>query len=1757
MSTDNKRKLYDALSQDYDMGTYEQFCEDIQDETKRKKLYDATIQTYDYGDYSKFSSQLGFGSQVAIPSPTPATPVEEVKPEKETSKPKQQAGWSPTPMQKAFMTGQAQSSVNRFQSQADASLEQLRNASEYYNRGGAFSGNKPVKGDARYNEDTGKIEQTYLTPTGTVTTDKAAAERETRAFNGYVENMTVSGQLRRAGRDLQELHRKREERAEAIHEKWAEEQKKNTAPLAAVLGAQTYAPSIQSDPEYRALTAAIHQAEKRVQTLQHESDRQDGKDVGFWRGFGEVVGDIKTWDFGYSGLMDAMTMLDATSEPSPNRRAKTEAQKEAEQTMLEQTYEAQQAEAAYGKNDSFWNRAGVMTGEMLPFMLDFAIMGGSKSGTSLVTRNLDAILLRSLHKAAPKVARKKAVQWTTKALGAMPEDLLYRAPLMTNTVQGMKTASDIIDRKLGKVEVGVDGTYDFSNNKSWGSAIWQGEANTIIENYSEMFGTHLEGVLSLKTAGKLADTFGAKRLSGILARASNSELAGIAGTMQKHLNQLGVSDYFGEVGEEYYGQLWRTILNLDDAYKQNPDGSRTNLFLDGQFHGDIWGGMALSMGLIGAGKYSISAAEYGSLKHRVNKTDTRASEAFTPEVWDGWRERIDGTTNDKIGEMAEAIVVDPSLTDDQRAAAMNYMEASLNLRGFNLTSVARQRGGEVSEDETAANESYMDGYSASTPQEMNDAKRMVELQRERLAAALSEDLVQDFDDDPLGALSVTHDPELRRIASDYVNAKMVYDGMIQRVRDDLDGRMTQSDAMIESRINRGTGMIQPATMKVDDRKVYIVNGNVAMYDDGTGVDLNNSSESVIVRDAETGKVEFVAPGQILRVDEAIDAESEKEAARTQIIEEIAVAAANNIEGVLSFAPGDSYPVLDEDGNEQSVAVLGQTVDDNGNVAEGYVDIQFPDGSIEAVATADLQQRVDAANERRVAQFVEERSGGLSELPERGEFGENSVTSQHGNGFEQDNGLSHENERDDAGGRVATDTAGSVEGDRDRSDIRVYEAGLGAERDEYSEYSERARREAESERLVEIARREGQYIPKSEYTNLGTKYPKHSGESEVYTNKAEGKVYKVKDPSAKSPMKGGVQPEDAIYEHLVHNKYFPETRYRFEGISDDLGDVRIVLSQDYIESVGQPTREQIEAALAERGLYPEGNYRYGNEEVSVTDVTGDNALLGADGKVYFIDPIIDFKKPVGEIIGDGNVEAVSADDSIIPIDTEIKPDDNGVINIPSPGAAEVDVMHAEESKQSALSRVPLDEHGKPDFGAVDADTAWDAIVEKTSDEAMAQSYADNMVAMSEAELKKAEKVKSKPTSDIDEFIAADSERIANITRAKNVLAHWKEVAGTKQRREAEEGRIKAEQERKNREDAERAERDWATAKSRLDKRLRDTAERYRDVPEALEILGRMEPESVEEVAAVLLSGNRILWESGRGEGGNMIKAGAKYHAGIGEGERRKLFGLFASESNGGVSLESLAEDRFEELCNIYGIGYDYSEALDALIDVIRSSNTMGDIRNYVANRRIAQAEAMGEAVRRRELEEWDRYCMEAYHQGAEEWEAHEEEVFNAAVLFLNDFDEQDFYSNIADEIIERQKDGFNEYQRSERTGEVETDGGGDTVLPESQSAETGGEGSAGSEGARGGIGDRNEMPYQAGGVSESSSSEGGRDNSGSSDRGAGNDVAKPSFLEAVRVLYQKGKEAASKIFQMRFFDVVKTPAFMKELGLTGERFTIRY
>ena len=969
---DKIKKLYDTFVSDgYDMESEEDFRKNLSDSTKRKAAYDALVKEgYEMEPFEEFENNIGFG-KIQTPVPEPAVQTEQA--------------WQPTEQEKAEMIASTNRMMQNVETQIQDANERVDNIQEY----GLNPGLQTKEGKMQFNPENGKLEKTYITPLGNKTTSKPLADIESFRYR-QAADMSIGGQLRKANLRLQELKAKQAERASEVHKEWVEETEKNKAPLAAILGAATYTPRQQSDKENSALRVAIRETEELIKNLEEQKDRENGVDVGFWRGFGRTMGDVRTWDFGMGDMADAMTMMNADKLKGDNA---TEGERESHDMMMGAIHEKQQAEERYGGNADFWNRAGIMTGYMPSFMLDFILTGGGFNGLSTFSKGSTKVAAKVIGKeTAEKMAQQGfksyikengvrglgqyATDWTIKALGTTADDLLVRAPLMTNTIQAGKTVSDIIDRKLGDVVVDENGNYDFSNDKTWGSAIWQGEANAIIENYSEMFGAHLDPILTLGNMSKLANVLGAKRLGGVLSKADAGALNSIMGQTHQMFNKMGVSDYVGEVSEEYYGQLWRTMLNLDDAYQQNPDGTHTNLFATGQFHGDIWGGMALSMGLMGAGKHTLSAANYASMKHGVNKADAKVNELLGKEVWEPLKATLDLTTNENIGEVAELVVGDKDFTADEKAAVLNYMERSLNLRGFNLASMARSRGGVQSESEQQANDSYLDGYNVTSSQEMNDAKNLYEYHRTQVADLADESMFAMIEENPIAALEFVNGNEQwsdedKSSVIDYINAKQVYNGMIQRVRDDIDGRVEQSNSMIDARVNRKTGMIQGATMKQDERKVYVLSGTLVPYADGSGVSVTDSDNSIIVRDADTGGLEQVSPDAILSIDDVQDPYEQKELAAQSIREQFAREAADKIDGVVTFNPGETYTIAGEGGSQIQVTIVS---DENGIIDNGDGTINVTDGTnVFPIAKEAIQQFVDASNIARIAEFEQQRT----------------------------------------------------------------------------------------------------------------------------------------------------------------------------------------------------------------------------------------------------------------------------------------------------------------------------------------------------------------------------------------------------------------------------------------------------------------------------------------------------------------------------------------------------------------------------------------------------------------------------------------------------------------------------------------------------------------------------------------------------------------------------------------------------------------
>ena len=71
---DSRQKIYDALSQRYDMGSFEEFNSKLDNEGSRRKVYDAMSEMYDMGDWDTFNAKLGYGvAQTQQPASKPVS----------------------------------------------------------------------------------------------------------------------------------------------------------------------------------------------------------------------------------------------------------------------------------------------------------------------------------------------------------------------------------------------------------------------------------------------------------------------------------------------------------------------------------------------------------------------------------------------------------------------------------------------------------------------------------------------------------------------------------------------------------------------------------------------------------------------------------------------------------------------------------------------------------------------------------------------------------------------------------------------------------------------------------------------------------------------------------------------------------------------------------------------------------------------------------------------------------------------------------------------------------------------------------------------------------------------------------------------------------------------------------------------------------------------------------------------------------------------------------------------------------------------------------------------------------------------------------------------------------------------------------------------------------------------------------------------------------------------------------------------------
>ena len=1030
MPLDNSKlkKVYATLQQGGYKQDYNTFLKGFtgnEHYENRKKVYDLlSANGAQIGDsYEDFMKKM----QVA---PAPAKSTTPTTPAKPTpAKPKE------TPLTEADRQKMLDN-VGNMMAQTDASLQRTKNRMDFAkanaglrvprvtigdkNSGVRLGQNtKVVAKKPQYNPESGKIEQTYITESGNEYKDRGAADLEQNAIDEarFQTEQQEAYLLREKRRIEQEMNQRgRELDAEAVDFSWRD------MPRGSGGAIHTYNSSTANgrfaDTKYKSLLAQLNKVNDGLATLAEAkkgkaSDQwiddssnwasKKGKQLlafgaGAWRGLAHAVGKVSTWDMGMTDMATNGALY--TAAVDADRKGIDNISREDRDLLDITAY----TNAIQSENNQYLGRgykAGQVTGESLPFMIEMMLNPASKLGTT-ATNKLMREAVKRYGKEAVKKATKKylAAKIGTRLMG----DAVGSMAMAGTTGQGHVTA-DMLNRLTGDVQFKVDdsGKIVYGGREGAEDSVLKAYLKAFgaqtIENHSEMVGEYFAPFLgkAASLTRKGMNKIGLGKVNKLIDDIGATNAAKMIGDFEKHAKWNGT---IGEYAEEVVGNIENALL-IGDNTLDTAEGT-------GVFNWDQNVDTFLGVSLMGGFFAGAKTLSYRGPKRQALNEMSAAGKAIdkaiggnTPmmEKWGGWRNTfLVGTDEEKKAALRE-VLDNADLPMNFRMGVLNFVKAAQKYEGIARAQESKVQNGEQDPEAQAYDESYDNGYDTTDPQAMNDAKNLLDMKREQVAQDYGIENVDEVDaligDDPLRYIEeqkqLGNTDKLQSVI-DYANAKSAYDGMVQRVQDDIDSRIEESNATVNSRVNRHDGMIHPASLKLQnedgtDKKVYIVSGNVVMFDDGKGVDREKSDNTIVIRDVETGEMKVIPPDLIHGIDAAIDPEEEKAKAREAIIEEMSQTAANNVDGVVSFNEGDTYTLTDENGEQTQVTLVAneQGLVDNG---DGTVNVTVDGQNVVPMSMEDIQGGVDATNMARTVQAEQERQANGENVPNSDESVQN-------------------------------------------------------------------------------------------------------------------------------------------------------------------------------------------------------------------------------------------------------------------------------------------------------------------------------------------------------------------------------------------------------------------------------------------------------------------------------------------------------------------------------------------------------------------------------------------------------------------------------------------------------------------------------------------------------------------------------------------------------------------------------------------------
>lgn len=212
------------------------------------------------------------------------------------------------------------------------------------------------------------------------------------------------------------------------------------------------------------------------------------------------------------------------------------------------------------------------------------------------------------------------------------------------------------------------------------------------------------------------------------------------------------------------------------------------------------------------------------------------------------------------------------------------------------------------------------------------------------------------------------------------------------------------------------------------------------------------------------------------------------------------------------------------------------------------------------------------------------------------------------------------------------------------------------------------------------------------------------------------------------------------------------------------------------------------------------------------------------------------------------------------------------------------------------------------------------------------------------------------------------------------------------------------------------------------------------PLVQEILSRTEPETLEELASLVLGKSLFLQMTGERSVRNMT--------GLSHKDLTPFLSIFRKKEKGGMTVEeagdrliSIAHESYPAIVAKEGLENDNTgmAGTNAILSVLQQSRTFGDISNMIRNNRTTEAQRAIDAEKEYEDELKEQFYQEQYHMSPDEYEAWvNDEAFSESNVYSNE-EKSEFYNTFADKIIKQQEyDNRRENPTDEGIGTRESD-----------------------------------------------------------------------------------------------------------------------